>query len=210
MTIGDAVAAPDRQQADELRRRETDHRCSNDLQLVVALLRLQSRRAASAEARQALADAMERVSVLAHARKAMHDGRAGLGPALRQICDALHAQAEPRGIALSLEIADGACGLSPTQVTTLALVVNELATNAIKHAFADGRPGRIGIAVARRGADLVVTVDDSGRPFPRALRSAGLGLTLARRLMASINGRLIPPAHPSKRFELRIPCPTDQ
>lgn len=208
MTVHDAVAARDRQQAEELRLRETNHRCSNDLQLVVALLRLQSRRAASAEARRALADAMERVSVLAHARKAMHDGHASLAAALRQICDALHAQAEPRAIAISLDIADGAHRLSPTRVTTLALVVNELATNAIKHAFADGSRGRIAIAVTRRGPDLVVTVDDDGRPFPRALSSTGgLGLTLARRLMASIDGELIAPAPPSKMFELRLPFP---
>ena len=45
----------------ELLLRETNHRCSNDLQLVVSLLALQSQRATSPEARQALTDAMERV-----------------------------------------------------------------------------------------------------------------------------------------------------
>ena len=55
--------------------RETNHRCSNDLQLVVSLLALQSRRAAVPEVRQALADAMERVSIIARARHAMHRER---------------------------------------------------------------------------------------------------------------------------------------
>ena len=62
-------------QDDDLLLRETIHRCSNDLQLVVSLLALQSRRAANPEVREALADAMERVSVLAHARRALHQER---------------------------------------------------------------------------------------------------------------------------------------
>jgi two-component sensor histidine kinase len=50
-------------QDDDLLLRETNHRCSNDLQLVVSLLALQSCRATSPETRAALNDAMERVSL---------------------------------------------------------------------------------------------------------------------------------------------------
>ena len=53
---------------DDLFLRETLHRCSNDFQLVVSLLSLQSRRAATPEAREALADATARVAVLARSR----------------------------------------------------------------------------------------------------------------------------------------------
>jgi two-component sensor histidine kinase len=64
-TIAQSPAARQPAQSDDLLLRETNHRCSNDLQLVVSLLSLQSRRANSDETRQALADAMERVAVLA-------------------------------------------------------------------------------------------------------------------------------------------------
>lgn len=91
-------------QGDDLLLRETNHRCSNDLQLVVSLLALQSRHAANPEVREALADAMERVSVLAHARRAVHQERPEtLELALRQVCAALDAQAEPRSILVSLK-----------------------------------------------------------------------------------------------------------
>lgn len=73
---------PDR--SDELLLRETNHRCANDLQLVVSLLGLQSRRAASYEARQALTDAAERVAILARARSALNrDRRPSLEEALQ-------------------------------------------------------------------------------------------------------------------------------
>lgn len=63
---------PQSLQRDDLLLREMSHRCNNDLQLVVSLLRLQSRRATVPEVRQALADAAGRVSILARARNAMH------------------------------------------------------------------------------------------------------------------------------------------
>ncbi|HEY0033081.1 MAG TPA: sensor histidine kinase [Devosia sp.] len=188
--------------------RETNHRCSNDLQLVVSLLALQSRRAASVETREALSDAMERVSVLARSRAALnHQSQHSLGAALLQTCEALHAQCEPRSILLSLELATEGRTLSSSEITTLALVVNELATNAIKHAFEADVPGHISIkAHERDGRNIIVIVDDDGLPFPE-LEGDGtrLGLGLVKRLVASIDGVFIPPPPGTKTFEIRLP-----
>ena len=193
----------------ELLLRETNHRCGNDLQLVVSLLSLQSGRARSDEARQALDDVSDRVAVIARARSDMSRRRPPtLAAALGQVCDALAPHAELRSILLSLAADGAAGGLSAHQITTLALVVNELATNAIKHAFAAGVGGSITIAVRDNAAgDVVVTVDDDGIPFPDpAGRSDGLGLGLSRRLTASIGGLFIAPPPGGKVFELRVPA----
>ena len=189
--------------------RETNHRCANDLQLVVSLLSLQSRRATNAEARAILADATARVAILARTRAELNrDRRPGLATALRQVSEALHSQAEPRSILISMRAEDEATGLSQPQVATLALVVNELATNAIKHAFEEGKSGHV-VVIVRRGADseAVVVVDDDGPPFPEATGSGGggLGLDLVKRLVASIGGRAIRPDARPKCFELRAP-----
>jgi two-component sensor histidine kinase len=194
--------------ADDLLLRETNHRCSNDLQLVVSLLALQSRRAASVETREALSDAMERVSVLARSRAALnHQSQHSLGAALLQTCEALHAQCEPRSILLSLELATEGRTLSPSQITTLAFVVNELATNAIKHAFEVDVPGHISIKAHERDArSIVVIVDDDGLPFPELEGDGtGLGLGLIKRLVASIDGVFISPPPGTKTFEIRLP-----
>jgi two-component sensor histidine kinase len=193
-------------QGDDLLLRETNHRCSNDLQLVVGLLALQSRRVASPEARAALTDAMERVAIVASTRAAMHRERQPhLTGALQQVCMALHAHAEPRGILVSLVAADDVHGLSESQITTLALVVNELTTNAIKHAFENDVPGHIRVSIARdAGRGVTIVVDDDGLPLPEAAGN-GLGLGLVKRLMATIGGLFIPPPAGTKRFELRLP-----
>lgn len=188
--------------------RETNHRCSNDLQLVVGLLSLQSQRVTSAEARQALTDAVERVTILARARSTVHaDQKPSIEAALRQVCEALHAQAEPRSILVSLQVTDRVDGLTPDEVTALALVTNELATNAIKHAYKDGKPGHIRVSLGRAAnGDISIIVDDDGVPLPEILQPGhgGLGLGLARRLTASIGGLFIPPRAGSKAFELRV------
>ena len=185
--------------------RETNHRCSNDLQLVVGLLALQSRRAVHPDVREALADVMKRVAVLAHARRAVHQERpASLELALRQVCEALHAQAEPRSIAVSMYAADGVPALPANCITTVALVVNELATNAIKHAFEEGKSGHIQVTIdGKRDGEAVIFVDDDGLPFPEP-GGDGLGMGIAKRLMASIGGLFIPPQPGTKIFELRV------
>jgi two-component sensor histidine kinase len=194
---------------DNLLLRETNHRCSNDLQLVASLLAVQSQRATNPEARQALTDAMERVSILARARSTMHaDQRPSIEAALRQVCEALHAQAEPRSILVSLKVTDTVDGLTPNEVTTIALVANELATNAIKHAYKDGKSGHIRVTLGRTpSGDVSVIIDDDGLPFPELDRPnpSGLGLGLAKRLTASIGGIFISPESQSKAFELRLP-----
>lgn len=200
--------APRRNQDNDLLLRETNHRCSNDLQLVVSLLALQSQRATNPEARQALTDAMERVSILARARSTMHaDQHPSMEAALRQVCEALHAQAEPRSILVSLKVTDDVDGLTPNEVTTIALVANELATNAIKHAYKDGKSGHIRVTLGRTpSGDVSVIIDDDGLPFTELSRPnpSGLGLGLAKRLTASIGGIFISPAPQSKAFELRL------
>lgn len=194
---------------DALLLRETCHRSSNDLQLVIGLLSLQSRRATNPETRDALADVMARVAILAHARGDMNRRQPlSLQRALRQVCEALLSQAEPRAIVISMHAEHDVQGLSPDQVATLALVVNELATNAIKHAFEEGKAVHIRISVRRYSErHAAILVDDDGLPFPAidVTKGSGMGLSLARRLVASADGIFIQHGGGSKCFEIRVP-----
>lgn len=210
-----AVSAIDRRvrsRDDDLLLRETNHRCSNDLQLIVSLLWLQSRRATNDETRQVLGDVAQRVAVVARARAVLNqDRQLSLDAALLQVCEALHAQAEPRGLLISTRFDQEVHGLSHSQITILALVVNELGTNAIKHAFNEGESGHVEITVRRSAAhDLIISVADNGHPLGINAHAHGSGLELVRRLMASIDGLFIPPGPGSKTYELRLPTLRDE
>lgn len=194
--------------SEELLVRETNHRWSNDLQLVIGLLALQGRRAHNAEVRRALTDAMERVSVVSRARIAMYtEKQQSLSAALTRVCEALLVQAEVRSISVHLHVEDEVTGLSQEQIIAFALAVNELATNSIKHAFEEAEGGLVRISISRPDARSVcVTVDDDGRPFAEVRgEDGGIGMGLSKRLMAAAGGLLIPPRPGTKLFELRIP-----
>lgn len=170
---------------------------------------MQSRRATNAETREAFADAMARVAVLARARADLNQRHPpSLQCALRQVCEALLSQVEPRSILISMQTEHDIQGLTPDHIAMLALVVNELATNAIKHAFEEGKAGHIRILVRRSGErHATIIVEDDGLPFPEAhdAKMGGVGLSLVKRLVASADGVFIQHGAGSKRFEIRVP-----
>jgi two-component sensor histidine kinase len=151
---------------------------------------------------------MARVAVLARARTELTQRRPPtLGGALQEVCTALLSQAEPRSILISTQIEYEVQGIPPEHIVTLALVVNELATNAVKHAFEEGKAGHIQIAVRRYDQrHAAITVDDDGVPFPtpRDGKSGGMGMSLVKRLVASANGMLIQHGAGSKCLEIRV------
>lgn len=188
--------------------REINHRCGNDLQMVVSLLGLQSRRTKDLNVREALEDAMNRVAALGQARASRGDSKPTLEAALRKVSEALRSRAEPQDIQISLSLDPDVPDISDSRVTTIAIATNELATNAIKHAFREDKSGKIDIMVCKHDPKtLIVIVDDDGLPFPELSegRSDGLGLGLIRSLLASVGATLTLPRGGSKRFEMIVP-----
>lgn len=88
-----------------------------------------------------------------------------------------------------------------------ALAVNELATNALKHAFLDESGGLVQLAARVRGDQIIISVDDDGASFTDQKHSngAGLGLGLIRRLVASCGGAVRASKPGSKLFVLALP-----
>ena len=115
--------------------REIHHRVKNNLQTVGSLLRMQSRRMQSESARQALLQAMARVDAIALVHERMSqtmDSTVDMDNLIhRQFTMAVEIAAEDRAVTTEIE---GSLGELPGQLATpLALVVNELATNAVEH-----------------------------------------------------------------------------
>lgn len=192
----------------DLQLRESNHRWLNDLQLITSMLSLQAKRAQSNEVREALRDIADRVSILARSRASLQNPRyQSLDDALRQICEALQSQASARGIIMSLDVQQPIPRLSHDNVTTLALIVNELATNAIKHAFLDRESGRVKVAVKQQDERyMLITVEDDGIPFRTAgeIEREGFGMSLVRKLVESIDGIVIRLDN-SKCYQIRVP-----
>lgn len=173
---------------------EIDHRVKNNLQLVSSLLLLQSRRLQDESARAALRGMLERVSAIATVHRRLFQSedveRFDVAEFVRDLVGDLMGAAG-RGdiqVGLDLERVDIPAG----QAAPLALIVNELLCNALKHAFEGGRPGRIDVSIRRGEENFAIVVGDDGVGAPDLAappRSFGLTIVhlLSQQLRADCN-----------------------
>jgi two-component sensor histidine kinase len=170
--------------------REIHHRVKNNLQTVASLLRLQSRRLSSDEARQALGESVRRISSIALVHETLSQDsrqRVSFDKVAGRLLDMLGTGLTDPERPVTMELAGDAGELPAEVATPLALVLSELVQNSVEHAFPD-RGGRIVIDLERRPASLHLTVVDDGVGVPDGWgleSSANLGLQIAATLVES-------------------------
>ena len=198
--------------------REIHHRVKNNLQTVSSLLRLQSRRLSSPEARDAVEESVRRIASIAvvHETLAHAVGDEApfvdvVRPIVRMVEEGLSSPDHP----IHFRIA-GDAGVLPAHVATpLAVVLTELLQNVVEHAYPPGDTtgsGQVLVELGRDGATVRVRVVDDGVGVPPGFsveRAAGLGLTIVRTFVESDLGGTIemrPRAGASGTFcELLVP-----
>jgi two-component sensor histidine kinase len=202
--------------------REIHHRVKNNLQTISSLLRLQSRRLESEEARAAVEESVRRIASIAVVHETLAQEITDEAPFLdvvrplvRMVEEGLSSPERPVRIRI-----DGDAGSLPASVTTpLALVLTELLQNAVEHAYPAGEritAGEVVVELARDGDMVDVRVLDDGvgvEPGFSIGASDGLGLTIVRTFVENDLGGEIRfgPRHDGSRgteVALRIPVPT--
>jgi two-component sensor histidine kinase len=172
---------------------ECDHRLLNNLQMIVALLSLQSRREANAEVAARLSIAANRVQAIAGLHHHLHsmDGMPSVEfkPYLERLCR------DHSTMSMSEERPDQVIAVEaielrlPTAVgIPLGLIANELITNAIKHG-----KGRITVRLAPAGKGHALSVSNDGSELPEGFdltRCKGLGMSLVSSLVTQVGGEL--------------------
>ena len=191
--------------------KEIHHRVKNNLQVISSLLRMQSTRIDHPAVKTAFADLQHRIRSMAlvheHLYRSKDLAQVDLAAYLRQLCtELLHALApRPANIQLRLELAPARVDIH--QAIPCGLLVSELVSNAIKHAFPAGRPGQVRVLLepAEGGAGLRLRVADNGAGLPPGFQLEGLaslGLRLAPDLARQIGGRLQIEPGPGATFEV--------
>src|SRR6476646_10482498 len=188
--------------------RELAHRMQNNLAVAVALLEQQSRSHASADTRAALANAGDRLRILAEGQRHLQP----LGPGLvemrgylAQICDHLSGSLAA-GRAIEFVFRLDAVAVDADKALALALITNELVTNALKYAFVDRNKGVVTVALAQTpGGDVELTVSDDGAGYPDGVPE-GFGSKLIQGLTAQFGGDVVRKgAPPGCRVQVTIP-----
>lgn len=194
----------------DLMLRELQHRMKNNFQTVASLLEMQIRRSGDGEARQALREALGRVVSISEAHSSLYAagqdvGAVDMSAYLNHLCANL-AEALFLGAVVRLDCSAAAEALDRDRAVALGLIVNELVTNAAKHAFADGRPGQIRVAFSRDGEVYRLVVEDDGRGLPEdfATSRRGLGRGLVEAFTRQAGGSLRVGEGPGARFEVEL------
>lgn len=176
----------------EVMRREVDHRVKNSLQSVSSLTRLQSRRVQSAEARDALEVVSRRIDTIAALNSELYrtgtDRKVALKGFLASVVELIRASG-PENVHVSLDMDD--VSISASHAGSLAIIVNEFATNSFKHAFPDGRQGRVDILGRQeRPGQFRLTCRDNGVGTGPDVPGAGLGLAIIDSAADSVDGEI--------------------
>jgi PAS domain S-box-containing protein len=173
-------------QEKEVLLREVHHRVKNNLQVICSMLRLQERNLRDETLLQVLKECRERVLAMAMLHDQLHRAKdfsnINLGEYIRNLAASLFCSygVNSADVGLRLDIED-----IPVVIDTAipcGLIVNELVSNSLRHAFPEGRKGYVSLGLhALPGGSVELTITDDGRGIPesaQATQTRSLGLWL--------------------------------
>jgi len=176
--------------------REIHHRVKNNLQITSSLLRLQASNIGDAGARSIFDETQMRIRSMALVHEKLYQAknltRINFADYVRTLGDLLFKSFAAASDSVSLDVAGEDFFLDIDTAVPCGLIVNEVLSNALKHAFPGGR-GAISVRLERTNGHCVLTIRDDGVGLPPQfdLRSIDtLGLQLVRGLVQQIDGCL--------------------
>ncbi|HEY1125463.1 MAG TPA: histidine kinase dimerization/phosphoacceptor domain -containing protein [Sphingobium sp.] len=196
--------------------REVYHRVKNNLQIVDAVIQMQSAEAADQPDRVFLEALRSRVYALGLVHQQLMTSTDlktfDLAPFLRELTENLVIAGATGDVEMEVSAMPLSVGLD--FAVPMGLIVTELLTNSLKHAFPDGK-GKVTVSVARErendpDSDIVVIVQDNGRGDQSAsepARKAGLGKRLIQGLLRQLEGRMIVEGKAGQTTRIFIPKP---
>jgi PAS domain S-box-containing protein len=177
---------------------EVHHRVKNNLQVIMSLINMQVRQLGDTHSRVALAECQHRIAVIAliHEKLYQSSDRVSVpfsGYARNLADNIVNATGGTAG-RVSLQVEADELSLGIDRAIPCGLILNELITNALRHAFPGDRAGTILLELRRQDAGRVsLAVRDDGVGIPAAVepeRSTSLGMQLVATLVAQLDGEL--------------------
>jgi PAS domain S-box-containing protein len=170
---------------------ELNHRVKNNMQMLQILLEAGAQRAESSEAREVLEEASGRIMAMAAAQRVLYTTpdatRFDAHDFLNTVCEAAK-QTFPQELDIDYE-AD-AIRLSNDAAMPLALIVNELLTNAVKYGLNGRTAGTIRVRLRREDDSFLFYVEDDGPGFDlQMVQQRSSGLKLVQGLARQLGGR---------------------
>jgi len=192
---------------------EAHHRVKNNLQVISSLISMQARAAGASPSREALEECRTRVQTIALIHEKLNRSqdftRLPFSEYARDLVRDIFKATCVSPCRISLELDVEPVALPVDKATPCGLLLNELITNALRHAFPDGRAGTVRVELAPAGAGLRLSVRDDGIGLPEGLdptRSSSLGLQIVHTLVKQLHADLEVEVAAGTCFRITVPA----
>jgi PAS domain S-box-containing protein len=191
--------------------KEIHHRVKNNLQIVSSMLNLQMAQIKDANALELFQESQDRVRSIALFHEKLYQSkdlaRVDIAEYLKGLTSGLFATygVNPDALALSVEAEN--IPLSVDAAISCGLIVNELVSNSLKHAFPHGRKGVVVVRLQETAGNVTLEVSDDGVGVPRHIdfrNPATLGLKLVTILTEQLRGTVELDRSAGTRFIVRF------
>ncbi|WP_214045216.1 PAS domain S-box protein [Methanomethylovorans sp.] len=177
--------------------KEIHHRVKNNLQVIASLLSLQSRKFQNRDVILAFAESQNRIRSMAIAHEKLYMSKnlknIDVADYIKNLANYLLCFYRTDTKKVNLEIDVDEIYLDIDKIVPLGLIVNELITNSLKHAFDSGRDGLVSLSLKSCDGSLVLTISDNGSGIPEdvdVFNTSSLGLQLIIALIEQLKGKL--------------------
>ena len=178
--------------------KEIHHRVKNNMQIISSILNLQSRRIKDKEALEMFRDSQNRIRSMSLIHENLYRARdlARIDSVeyVKSLARHLFSIYRVSSAAVKLNMDIGDVFLDINTAIPCGLIINELISNSLKHAFPDGRAGEISVSMRPvKGSEIELVVSDNGIGLPEDLdfrKAETLGLQLVSTLVEQIGGTM--------------------
>jgi two-component sensor histidine kinase len=184
----------------------------NNLQVISSLLNMQSSYLQDENAREAISDSMARVRTMAMIHTQLYQSqdlaRVNFGLFIRDLVANVRQSYAKFESPVEIHVDADETRLGVETSIPCGLILNELVSNALKHAFPEGKGGRIDIRMRSEGNWVVLTVQDNGVGLPESVdcrNTQSLGLELVNLLTGQINGTIDLEVEEGTTFTITFP-----
>lgn len=177
--------------------KEIHHRVKNNMQIISSLLRLQSRGIENEKARKIFEVSQNRIKSIALIHETLYQSenlaKIDFSSYIRKLTTHLLSlyRREEKKLKLDLEVQK--VFLDINKAIPCGLIINELVSNSLKHAFPKGTEGRISIRLSSDNGSFTLVVQDSGVGMPEEFalgKTDSLGLQIVNDLVQQLEGTL--------------------
>jgi two-component sensor histidine kinase len=213
--------------------REVQHRVKNNLQVILSLLHVQAQAVRDPDARRRFEDSLRRVRSIAAIHEQLYASsdfaRVEFGTYLDRLTKRLLDAHRSQAVSVQVDADDDAT-LPVTLAIPAGLIVNELVSNALEHAFPEDRAGTIAVQFRTDASTATLVVEDDGTGTNASIFASGaspersssggrppnsvssddssLGVRLVRGLVRQLRGSMDVQTDPGVRVVVRFPIDT--